>query len=72
VNVLVVRPGFVRTKMTAGRDAPPLSTSPDAVANAIVRGLARGAEVVWVPPALRAVMAVMRHLPRGLFRRVPI
>lgn len=72
VEVMVVRPGFVRTKMTAGLDAAPLSTSPDAVARAIVRGLARGSHTVWAPPALRPVMAVLRHLPRAVFRRLPV
>ena len=69
---MVVRPGFVRTKMTAGRKAPPGSTTPDAVAGAIVRGLARRSHTVWVPPALRIVMSVLRHVPRQLFRRLPI
>jgi decaprenylphospho-beta-D-erythro-pentofuranosid-2-ulose 2-reductase len=72
VHVLVVRPGFVRTKMTAGMQAAPLSTTPEAVAEATVRALARGREVVWVPPALRAVMSVVRHLPRPVFRRLPL
>ena len=49
VRVLVVRPGFVHTKMTEGMDAAPLSTTADAVADAIVRGLERGSETVWVP-----------------------
>ena len=42
VHVMIVRPGFVHTKMTDGMDAAPLSTTPEAVADAIVRGLARG------------------------------
>jgi decaprenylphospho-beta-D-erythro-pentofuranosid-2-ulose 2-reductase len=70
VDVMVVRPGFVHTKMTAGLRAPPLSTTADAVADAIVDGLRRGARVVWVPAALRWVMAVARHLPRAVFRRL--
>ena len=70
VEVMVVRPGFVRTKMTAGLDAAPLSTSADAVATAIVAGLRRGASTVWVPPALRPVMLTLRLLPRPLFRRL--
>ena len=49
VKVMVVRPGFVHTKMTDGMDAAPLSTTPEAVADAIVHGLARGRETVWVP-----------------------
>ncbi len=71
VKVLVVRPGFVRSKMTEGMDDAPLSTTPDAVADAIVTGLARGSETVWVPGALRYVMMALRHVPRPIFRRLP-
>ncbi|HSS11223.1 MAG TPA: SDR family NAD(P)-dependent oxidoreductase, partial [Acidimicrobiales bacterium] len=69
-NVLIVRPGFVRTKMTAGMSAPPLSTTADALAATVVRALREGREIVWVPGALRWVMMVVRHLPRRLFRRL--
>lgn len=72
VRVLVVRPGFVRTKMTAGLTPAPLSTTPEAVATAIRDGLRRGSETVWVPAALRAVMSGLRHLPRPVFRKLPI
>ena len=72
VRVMVVRPGFVHTRMTTGLEAVPLSTTPDAVAEAIVRGLAAGAHTVWVPARLRWVMSVLRHLPRPVFRRLPI
>ncbi len=72
VRVLVVRPGFVRTKMTAGMKDAPLATTPDAVADAIVRGLARGAETVWAPGVLRYVMSGVRHLPRPVFRKLPL
>ena len=72
VQVLVVRPGFVKTRMTEGMKPAPLATTPDAVADVTVRGLERGARVVWAPPALRAVMVVLRHLPTPLFRRLPL
>jgi decaprenylphospho-beta-D-erythro-pentofuranosid-2-ulose 2-reductase len=72
VDVMVVRPGFVKTKMTAGRDPVPFSTTPEAVADEIVRGLARGSHTVWAPPLLRVVMSVLRHVPRPLFRRLPL
>jgi decaprenylphospho-beta-D-erythro-pentofuranosid-2-ulose 2-reductase len=72
VSVMVVRPGFVKTKMTAGLDPVPFSTTPEAVAEAIVRGLARGSDVVWVPGVLRGVMSVLRHVPRPIFRRLPL
>jgi len=72
VNVMIVRPGFVHTKMTEGMDAAPLSTTPEAVATAIVHGLARGKETVWVPSTLRYVMSGLRHVPRPIFRKLPI
>ncbi len=72
VRVMVVRPGFVHTRMTAGLRPAPFSTTPDAVAGVIVRGLATGAETVWAPSPLRWVMGVLRHLPRPLFRRLPL
>src|SRR5207248_4925238 len=47
VQVIVIRPGFVRTRMTAGLDDVPLSTDPDAVAEAIAGALRRNAHTVW-------------------------
>jgi decaprenylphospho-beta-D-erythro-pentofuranosid-2-ulose 2-reductase len=70
-RVLVVRPGFVRSKLTEGLDTPPLSTTPEAVARAVVDGVASGAEVIWVPKPMRWVMTGVRHLPRPMFRRLP-
>jgi decaprenylphospho-beta-D-erythro-pentofuranosid-2-ulose 2-reductase len=70
VEVMVVRPGFVHTKMTEGLPAAPLSTTPEAVAAAVVRGLGTRAGTVWVPARLRHVMCVLRHLPRPVWRRM--
>ncbi|MEU3461491.1 decaprenylphospho-beta-D-erythro-pentofuranosid-2-ulose 2-reductase [Streptomyces sp. NPDC006733] len=72
VHVMVVRPGFVRTRMTAGLPEAPLATTPEAVAEAIETGLRRRAETVWVPGPLRYVMSALRHVPRALFRRLPV
>jgi decaprenylphospho-beta-D-erythro-pentofuranosid-2-ulose 2-reductase len=72
VSVLVVRPGFVRSKMTEGLADAPLSTTPEAVAEAIVTGVRKGRHTVWVPGAMRWVMSGLRHTPRAVFRRLPI
>lgn len=72
VHVMIVRPGFVRTKMTAGLPGAPLSSTPEAVAAALESGLRRRAEIVWVPGVLRYVMSLLRHVPRPLFRRLPL
>ncbi|WP_449063459.1 SDR family NAD(P)-dependent oxidoreductase [Planomonospora algeriensis] len=70
-RVMVVRPGFVVGRMTEGMTPAPLSSTPGQVADAVVAGLRSGAETVWVPGALRAMFAVMRVLPRAVWRRMP-
>jgi decaprenylphospho-beta-D-erythro-pentofuranosid-2-ulose 2-reductase len=72
VHVMVVRPGFVDTKMTEGKEKVPLSTTADAVADAIITGLRRGSHTVWAPGAFRYVMSGLRHVPRPLFRKLPL
>lgn len=72
VHVCVVRPGFVHTKMTAGREAAPLSVSPEQVADAIVIAVSDRRDLVWVPRPMRVVMSGLRHVPRPLFRRLPL
>jgi decaprenylphospho-beta-D-erythro-pentofuranosid-2-ulose 2-reductase len=67
----IVRPGWVATRMTAGRDPGPMATTPDAVATDVVRGLERGAATVWSPAPLKFVFAALRLLPAGLWRRLP-
>lgn len=72
VEVLVVRPGFVHSKMTTGLDAAPLSVTPDQVAEAVVDAVQQHRELIWVPGPMRVVMSALRHVPRPLFRRLPI
>jgi decaprenylphospho-beta-D-erythro-pentofuranosid-2-ulose 2-reductase len=72
VRVLVVRPGFVKTRMTAGLTPAPMSTTAEEVAVATVGALDSGAHTIWVPTRLRLVFSVLRHLPRPVFRRLPL
>lgn len=72
VSVTVVRPGFVKTKMTAGLKAPPFSVSARTVAEAVVRGLETGQAVVWVPSQLRWLFALLRLLPQSVWRRLSL
>ena len=71
VHLLVVRPGFVVGRMTAGMTPAPLSSTPDQVAAATVRALARRRRSVWVPWALRPLFVGMRMLPQFVWRRMP-
>ncbi|MFW6075629.1 MAG: decaprenylphospho-beta-D-erythro-pentofuranosid-2-ulose 2-reductase [Chloroflexota bacterium] len=72
VHVMVVRAGFARSKMTEGLDTPPMASTPDEIAAAVVDALRKNREIVWVPGKLRWVMSVLRHLPRPIFRKLNI
>jgi short-subunit dehydrogenase len=71
VGLLIVRPGFVVGRMTAGMTPAPLSSTPAQVAAATARALAKGRRTVWVPWALRPLFFVMRLLPQFVWRRMP-
>jgi NAD(P)-dependent dehydrogenase (short-subunit alcohol dehydrogenase family) len=71
VRLLLVRPGFVIGRMTEGMSPAPLSSTPAQVADAVADGLDRDRDVVWVPGALRPVFALLRLLPRAVWRRMP-
>lgn len=71
VHLLLVRPGFVVGRMTAGMDPAPFSSTPAQVADAVARGLRRRSGPVWVPGALRPLFAALRYVPRPLWRRMP-
>lgn len=71
-KVLIVRPGFVTTKMTEGMRPAPMSTTAEAVADATAKAVASGKEVIWVPATLRFAFAIFRHLPRVIWRRLPM
>ncbi len=72
VRVLVVRPGFVNTRMTEGLKPTPFATTPEAIADATIAALRTRAHTIWVPRQLRFVFAVLRHLPRPIFKRLPL
>ena len=71
-RVLIVRPGFVRTRMTVGLDEAPMTIDPTDVAQIIVTALRKGRETVYAPGPLRFVMAGLKSLPRPVFRKLPM
>lgn len=65
-----VKPGFVRTGMTDGLAPPPFAGEPEQVARAVLRAIDHGTPLVYTPAAWRAIMLVIRHLPRAVMRRI--
>jgi short-subunit dehydrogenase len=70
LSVLCVKPGFVKTAMTAGLKPPPFAGEPDDVAKAVVRAMDRGTPVLYAPGMWALVMLVIRWLPRFVMRRI--
>lgn len=70
LRVVTVKPGFVRTTMTAGLPEPPFAGEPERVAKDVARAIDRGSSVVYTPGPWRLVMLVVRNLPRFVRRRV--
>jgi decaprenylphospho-beta-D-erythro-pentofuranosid-2-ulose 2-reductase len=70
-HVLVVRPGMVRTRMSAGLPEAPMTLDANVVADIVVKALRKGRETVYAPGPLRVVMAGLKTLPRPVFRKLP-
>lgn len=70
-HVMVVRPGMVRTRMSAGLPEAPMTTDAPDVAQAIVAGLRKGKHTIYAPGNLRYLMGVVKTVPRPIFRKLP-
>ena len=72
IRVVTVKPGFVRTRMTAGMRLPPLLTAePAEVGEAIFKAAEGGrGDVVYVRAIWRLVMTVIALIPEPIFKRL--
>lgn len=70
LSVLCVKPGFVKTGMTAGLKPPPFAGEPEQVARDVVRALDRRKPVLYTPGPWALVMLVIRWLPRFVMRKI--
>jgi len=69
-KVIVVRPGFIRSKMTTGVAEAPFAADVDVVATAVAKGLRKGSSVVWAPSILQAVFGILRFAPAPIWRKL--
>ena len=67
---ICVKPGFVKTGMTAGLSPPPFAGEPDPVARRVLRAIDAGKPLVYAPFIWRWIMLVIRLLPRAIMRRI--
>ena len=70
LKTVCVKPGFVKTGMTAGLKPPPFAGKPDQVARQVLRAIDRGWPEVYTPAMWRWVMLAIRNFPRFAMRRI--
>ena len=70
LRTIAVKPGFVKTGMTAGLTPPPFAGEPEDVARVVLAAIDRGRPEVYAPGVWRWIMLVIRTLPRAVMRRI--
>ncbi len=71
-SILVVRPGFVTTKMTTGMKKVPFSTDPEHVAQIVEKAISSDKKIVWAPAPLHWMFLILKNLPIAIWRRLPL
>lgn len=73
VSVVLIKPGFVDTPMTAAFDKNgPLWAKPEHVAAEIVAAMASGKPVLYTPWFWRYILLIIRHIPERIFMRLKL
>lgn len=72
VNVLVIKPGFVDTPMTAAFKKGALWATPDKVAAGILRAIGKRRAVAYLPGFWWAIMMIIKNIPEFVFRRIKL
>jgi len=72
LRVITVKPGFVRTQMTAGMKLPPVLTAgAEEVGRAIFTAAEKGSsDIIYVRPIWRPVMMIIGSIPERIFKRL--
>ena len=70
VSVCILRPGFVRTRMTKFMPEAPFTVNADVVGKLAVKLLKSGDSVGYAPPILKWIALVSKLLPQGIFRKI--
>ena len=70
VSVLTIRPGMVRTRMSAHLSDAPMTVDAEVVAKAVRKNLKSDSSVIWVPAPLRFIALILRLLPQFILKRL--
>jgi short-subunit dehydrogenase len=71
VNVLTVKPGFVKTEMVkAAQGATPFAITPEEAAEDIYKAMRKRKQQIYTAPIWRWIMLIIQHIPSVIFRRM--
>jgi short-subunit dehydrogenase len=71
VTVITVKPGFAATRMTAHLNLPPaLTASPEQVAAAVIKGIDKQKNTVYVKGLWKWMMLIIRLIPENVFKKM--
>jgi short-subunit dehydrogenase len=70
VTVLTIKPGPVKTAMTAGMKGGEKFADVDKVAQSIVKAIDKGRDVLYVPFQWQPIMFIIRHIPERVFKKL--
>ena len=70
VKIKILRPGFVKSKMTAGMAIAPFSITTEECAQYGVRAISSKKVVTWAPSILKYVAMVFATMPPAIFRKI--
>jgi short-subunit dehydrogenase len=70
VKVVTIKPGFVDTAMTRGKEGLFWVISADRAAEIILKKASRGAVTAYVPARWRLVMTIIRSIPSFIFSKL--
>lgn len=70
VHVLIIKPGFVATPMTAHLPRNSLYAKPSTVAKGILKAIEKRRDVAYVPSVWAYIMVIVRAIPGKLFKKM--
>jgi len=74
INVITIKPGFVRTRLTEGKVNPqsPLLASPEKVAGDIFKAVKHGSNICYTPWFWAYIMWIIRLIPEFIFKKLKL
>lgn len=73
IQVITVKPGFMRTKMTEGLKLSPfLTAEPEKASQDIYNAYIKAKDVIYTKPIWSLIMMIIRNIPEKIFKKLTL